>query len=64
MDPLQSSTRKITSQEAELLTLARKLKNDDLQRIIVQARAFALQDERQYYEFLDEEKRDIDPGDV
>jgi len=55
---------KISSLEAELLSFAKKLNKDDLQRIIIQVRALALQDERQYYEFLEEDKSDIDPGDV
>ena len=55
---------KISSQEAELLSFARKLSKDDLQRIIIQVRALAMQDKLQYYEFLEEEERDIDPENV
>ena len=55
---------KISALQAELLSFAMKLKNEDLQRIIIQVRALALQDERQYYEFIEDSERDIDPGDV
>ena len=50
--------------EAELLNFARKLSGEDLQRIIIQVRALATQDKMQYYEFMEENVDDIDPGDV
>ena len=55
---------KLSSQEAELLTFARKLKDDDIQRIIIQVRALATQDKIEYYAFLDDQERNIDPDDV
>ncbi len=55
---------KISALQAELLSFAKKLKDHDLQRIIIQVRALALQDDRQYNEFLDAAESDIDPGDV
>jgi len=55
---------KISALQAELLSFAKKLNDDDLKRIIIQVRALALQDERQYREFLSEDEGEIDPGDV
>ena len=55
---------KISAPEAELLSFARKLSHDDLLRIIIQVRALAMQNKIQYYEFMEENVDDIDPGDV
>ncbi|MCH7610510.1 MAG: helix-turn-helix domain-containing protein [Chloroflexi bacterium] len=42
--------------EQELLSLAQKLSTEDLQRFIIQIRAIVLRDERQYYEWLEEQE--------
>ena len=55
---------KISALQAELLSFAKKLNDEDLQKIIIQVRALALQDEKQYYEFLSDDSGDIDSGDV
>jgi len=58
---------KLPPPEAELLTFAKKLSDDELQMIIIQVRALSMRDKLKYDEFLDElyeDKRDIDPGDV
>ncbi len=55
---------KITAHEAELLNFARKLNHDDLLNIIIQVRALAIHNKMEYYEFMEENVDDIDPGDV
>lgn len=56
---------KITASEAELLTLAKKLKDADLNRIIIQVRALAYHDKHEYYEWLEEQENgEINPGDI
>jgi transcriptional regulator with XRE-family HTH domain len=55
---------KITALQAELLSFAKRLADNDLEKIIIQVRALVLQDEIQYREFALHDDGDIDPGDV
>jgi len=55
---------KLSPLEAELLSIARKLNDNDLRRTIIQLRALVAHDRTQYDEFLEEQKREIDPSDI
>ena len=47
----------LAPEEQELLSIAQKLSTEDLQRFIIQIRAIVLRDEKQYYEWLEEQDR-------